>query len=86
MRRIGILTGLDEAENKIRIAPAAEKCDELAPSHCLPRGSGQGIVAAQTCTGKDPASCPLRVGRDGYNGDFACCLFCGQRGRHMVAM
>src|SRR5262249_58329376 len=22
--------------------------DELAPSHCLPRGSGQGIVAAKT--------------------------------------
>src|SRR6188474_722208 len=33
---------------------AAEKRDELASSHCLPRGSGQGIVAAQTCTGKDP--------------------------------
>jgi hypothetical protein len=27
----------------------ANNCfDELAPSHCLPRGSGQGIVAAQT--------------------------------------
>jgi hypothetical protein len=23
------------------------------------------------------------VGRDGYNGNFACCLFCGQRGRHI---
>src|SRR5262245_64628768 len=40
---------------------AAEKCDELAPSHCLPRGSGQGIVAVERCSGKDPASCPLWV-------------------------
>src|SRR5262249_40074528 len=31
---------------------AAEKPNEVAPSHCLPRSSGQGIVAAQTCTGK----------------------------------
>ena len=27
---------------------AAENCDELAPSHCLPRGSGRGMVLAQT--------------------------------------
>jgi len=25
---------------------AAKKADELAPSHCLPRGWGQGIVQA----------------------------------------
>jgi hypothetical protein len=30
----------------------ADERDELAPSHCLPQGSGQGIVAAQTRTGK----------------------------------
>jgi hypothetical protein len=24
--------------------------DQLSPSHCLPRGSGQGIVAAKTST------------------------------------
>src|SRR6266567_2609447 len=28
----------------------AEYRNELAPSHCLPRGSGQGIVPAQTST------------------------------------
>jgi hypothetical protein len=28
----------------------AEQCDELPPSHCLPRGSGQGIVPTQTST------------------------------------
>src|SRR5262249_40572809 len=33
----------------------AEKRDELAPPHCLPRGSGQGIVPAQTRSGKGPA-------------------------------
>jgi hypothetical protein len=26
---------------------AAEQCDELAPLHCLSRGSGQGILPAQ---------------------------------------
>src|SRR5262245_61389243 len=34
----------------------AENRDELAPPHCLPRGSGQGIVPAQTCMGKDLAN------------------------------
>jgi hypothetical protein len=29
---------------------AAKKTDELAPSHCLPRGSRQGIVSFQTST------------------------------------
>src|SRR5262249_50060976 len=33
----------------------AEKSDELAPSHSLPRGSGHGIVAAQANTGKGVA-------------------------------
>src|SRR5262245_645119 len=33
----------------------AENRDELAPPHRLPRGSGQGIVPAQTRSGKGPA-------------------------------
>src|SRR5262249_21820512 len=44
----------------IRYGPEAdiEKRDELAPSHCLLRASRQGIVAAQTRTGKGPAHSP----------------------------
>ena len=34
----------------------AKKRDELAPSHCLPRGSGLVIVAAQTCGGNAPGA------------------------------
>src|SRR5262245_11145267 len=32
----------------------ADERDEVAPSHCLPRGSGRGSVPAQTCTRKVP--------------------------------
>ena len=42
---------------------AAEKRDELAPSHCLPRGSGQGIVPAQTSTrGSEVRPADVRFG------------------------
>src|SRR5262245_34527670 len=33
---------------------AADKRDELAPSHCLPRSRDTGIVTFQTCAGKAP--------------------------------
>ena len=44
---------------------ATKKRDELAPSHCLPRGSGQGIVSRQTSrlegVGREDSQCPLWV-------------------------
>jgi hypothetical protein len=44
---------------------AAEKCDEVAPSHCLPRGQGQCIVSTRGSTLKgawlQSSRCPLWV-------------------------
>src|SRR5262249_46887376 len=40
-----------------RQRPSSRYChgfDEITASHCLPRGSGKGIVAAQTCSAKGP--------------------------------
>src|SRR5262249_3648328 len=44
-----------------RTRRTADQREELATSHCLPRGSGQGIVAAQTRTGKGPPN--VRLGQ-----------------------
>src|SRR5262249_8881126 len=38
-----------------RNGSTATKPNEIAPSHCLPRGSGHGIVPAQTYPGNGPA-------------------------------
>src|SRR5262245_13591327 len=51
----------------------------VAPSHCLPRGSGQGIVAAQASTleevGNDASRCPLWVKSRLMQCSNACLLY-----------
>src|SRR3974390_63187 len=56
---------------------SAEKYDELAPSHCLPRGSGQGIVAASASTGKEVAD--VRFGVIRYRRIQSQCPLCQKR-------
>src|SRR5262249_2964197 len=41
--------GLLRPRGKRPCSQGAQRGDELAPPHCLPRSSRQGIVAAQTC-------------------------------------
>src|SRR5262249_4165453 len=66
LRDISFLTGSRGTTTPSGLCPIAPQCLRalrfsrfaacfIAPPHCLPRGSGQGIVATQTCTGKGPA-------------------------------
>src|SRR4029077_17093467 len=52
---MGDLRGLLCVCSKRPSRRSPEKCNEIAPSHCLPQGSGRDILAAQTCAGKGPA-------------------------------
>src|SRR3974390_3401018 len=56
---------------------SAEKYEELAPCHCLPRGSGQGIVAASASTGKEVAD--VRFGVIRYRRIQSQCPLCQKR-------
>src|SRR5262249_41845045 len=55
---LGLLCARGERRRSHR---ATDELDELAPSHCLPRGSGQGVLSVQTITLKISYRCPLWV-------------------------
>src|SRR5262245_54468203 len=62
MKKTDMNCGLLRARHKRpRCRRTAEKSDELAPSHCLPRGSGQRIVSTLTCIQEEASACPLWV-------------------------
>ena len=61
MRRIRSGCCARAASGHAAAAPPSKR-DELAPSHCLPRGSGHGIVAIQTGTLEGGPAAHVRFG------------------------
>ena len=54
--------------------------NEIAPPHCLPRGSGQGIVPAQTYPGNGPAHVRFGSKADTHRRDPPRLVFAEQLG------